>query len=171
MCSREKNKDLKVADIYTACEVKACDCDKMQDATQLFQQAGEALPVFDYSHQYVGLLEPSGFVQFLDAYFENLKFGDRGNEFVMDNFEHDSEIHFLPIDQVSRYVNRELPTVSVDTSLAEAKQTILQAKANAVPVMDTDGNLVGTLSLRRIMEFEPPCRATTKLTSEFVSQS
>lgn len=170
MCSREKNKNLKVADLYTACELKACDCDKMQDVTQLFQQAGEALPVFDYSHQYVGLLEPSGFIRFLDAYFDNLKFGDRGNEFVMDNFEHDSEIHFLPIDQVSRYVNRELPTVSVDASLAEAKQTILQSKAKAIPITNTEGKFVGTLSLRRIMEFEPQCQAAAKRTSPIVSQ-
>lgn len=146
-------RDLKVKDVYDQHDIRVFESETMQEAANRAQNHLSLIPVFDYSNQYIGALQTSDFVEFQSQYFENLKFCDRRNEFLFENGD-SSDIHFVPIDQVSRYVNKDIQPVSWNEPVAEVLRQLVERKITALPVMDDDQSIVGSISLAEIIQAE-----------------
>lgn len=145
MCQRQQNENLKVGEIYQPSDFVAHEADSMEELGRTAPAGFAVIPIVDYSRKYIGGLLPKHFVQFQNAYFKNLRFEDRGNEFVMD--QTDSDIHFVPIDRVSRYLDKSIQPVGLDDSIAQTENILVEHGILATPVFDADNQIVGTVSL------------------------
>jgi len=117
--------------------------DSMRKAGYLFAEGVSVLPVLNETGELVGSLYKEDFIHFQNDYFENLEFGDRGNEFLM---EEDSSIRFIPIDQISRYMTPSIEQISIDSDVDNAQKILSQNEKSAALV--TDGNeIIGSISM------------------------
>lgn len=142
MC--QKNAKKKVGDIFQVCEFRACAADSMEEVAKNAPQGFKVIPVFDYSQKYIGGLQPQDFVTFQNEYFGSLG-DDRGTEFVIEPA--DSDIHYVPINRVSRYVNKSIQPVGIGESIEQTEKILAEQGNSAAPVFDEDNHIVGTISL------------------------
>lgn len=150
MSSSSNQTELLVKDVFRKCDYRVCDADSMEDVVLNAPDEFAVIPVFDYAQKYVGGLQPRDFVRFLKMYFENLNCDDRGNEFVME--KDSSDIQFVPIDRVSRYVDSSVQPVGLDEPIEQIANCLCEQGRQGTPVFDADNHIVGTISMRDIVE-------------------
>lgn len=153
MCkNKTESKTLLVKDAMHPNVESLCAYDSMRKAGPMFASGVTAIPIVDYAGELVGSLLESNSIQFLNAYFENLSAEDRGNEFL---FEQESEldIHFVPIDQISRYMlgrdDKQRPVITVEQTLEKAESLLCEQGNSSALVYDGD-EAVGSVSLNGI---------------------
>lgn len=153
MCkNKTEAKTLYVRDALNSDVKKMCEFDSMRKTGPLFAAGAAAIPIVDYSGKLVGTLVEKDLIQFLNSYFENLSAEDRGNEFLLEQ-EADVDIHFVPIDQISRYMRaaegNEQQVISVGQTLEKAESVLCEQNQTAALVYDGD-EIVGSISLNEI---------------------
>lgn len=150
-----------IENVFRRSDFRVNVSDSMREVAAQLAENDEVVPVFDYSNKYIGGLTLMDFVRFQIAYFRNLEEEDRGPEFVMDNTD-SREIRFVPIDEVSRYVNRAIQPVGYDENIDYVTRLLCEQGVNALPVFDENNRIVGTISLMDIANYrrdgeEEPC--------------
>ena len=153
MCkNKTESKTLYVRDALNSNVKKMCEFDSMRKTGRLFAKGVAAIPIVDYSGKLVGSLVERDSIQFLNSYFENLITEDRGNEFLLEQ-EAETDIHFVPIDQISRYMRavegNEQQVISVGQTLEKAETVLCEQNRTAALVYDGD-EIVGSISLNGI---------------------
>jgi CBS-domain-containing membrane protein len=149
--------DLQVRDVMTAAVrwVRA-DASVRQAVEALVGQAFRALPVVDGSGSLVGVVSNGDLVQRggLGARIELLS--------VMDAWDRDQYLERLPDRPVSEVMTPNPVTVGPSSTLAEATSLIVERELKRVPVVESDGRLIGILSradvLRAVAEAFPTGR-------------
>lgn len=133
--------DLQVRDVMTG-DVRSvrADASVRQAVEALVGQVFRALPVVDQSGSLVGVVSNGDLVQRggLEARIELLN--------VMDAWEREQYVERLPDRPVSEVMTLDPVTVGPTSTLAEATRLIGERQLKRLPVVDSDGRLVGILS-------------------------
>ncbi len=137
-----------VGSIMTQNVVTATDSQSIvQAARLLIENKVGALPVVDASGVCVGMLTATDIVRFEIDRIANDETDSFGLEATVEKDDQGNlRIGVEPLDQVQRYMNRELQTIEQDSSIEAAAKMMKYEKIHHLPVLDEKGRPIGILS-------------------------